>query len=47
MAFCKPGLSKDPEPLVVHVDVLAEPPIDPFKTIISSEQIDASAPADT
>ena len=38
VAFNKPGLSKVPEPLVVQVPEVADPPIEPFKNMSSSEQ---------
>ena len=39
VAFCKPASSKEPVPLVVQVDVLAEPPIEPARVITSLEHI--------
>ena len=39
VAFCKLASSKEPVPLVVQVDVLAEPPIEPARVITSLEHI--------
>ena len=47
VAFNKFASSNVPVPLVVQDAEVAEPPINPFKVMLSSEQIDASAPADT
>ena len=47
MAFKRFGSSKTPEPFEVHVAEVAEPPIEPFRVISLSEQIDASGPAAT
>jgi len=47
VAFNKLLSSKVPVPLVVHEAEVAEPPIDPLNVISSSEQIDASTPAET
>ena len=47
VAFNKSASSNDPVPLEVQVAEVAEPFIEPLSVISSSEQIEASIPAET